>query len=289
MLIPAAIQQDAIQIIKDRITSDVYESSTAAYRSCWFCVLKGDRKSLRLVHDLQPLNLVTIRDTSTPPFVEQLAESFAGYAVYGMMDLFARYDQPPLHVESRDMTTFSSPLGPQRLTILPMGYTNVVQIYQADMSFILQEEIPHYTMPFINDLPVKSGTTRYQNEDESYKTMPETSGICRFIWEHLIVVNQILQHLQNVGATVSTTNFVLAAPDAVIVSHKCTFKGWIPHEAKGQNIQDWPDCASVRLTHIRRFLGTCGVLHIFIWNFAVIARPLVNLTRKGVPFEWGDS
>jgi hypothetical protein len=204
-----------------------------------------------------------------------------------MMDLFAGYDQHPLHVESRDMTTVSSPLRPQRLTTLPMGYTNVVQIYQADMAFILQEEIPHYTMPFINDLPVKSSTTRYQDADGSYKTMPANPGIHRFIWEHLIVVNRILQRLQNVGATVSAKKFVLAAPDVVIVGHKCTFEGRIPHEAKVQKIQDWPECVSV--THVCGFLGTCGVLRIFIRNFAAIAQPLVNLTRKGVPFEWGES
>jgi hypothetical protein len=122
------------------------------------------------------------------------------------------------------MTTFSSPLGPQRLATLPMGYTNVVQIYQADMSFILQEIIPHYTMPFIDDLLVKSGTTRYQDADGSFETILENPGIRRFIWEHLIIVNQILQYLQNVGATVSTKKFVLAAPDAVIVGHKCPFK-----------------------------------------------------------------
>jgi hypothetical protein len=80
---------------------------------------------------------------------------------------------------------------------------------------------------------------------------------------------------------------VLAAPDVVIVGRKCTFEGRIPHEAKVQKIQDWPECASV--THIHGFLGTCGVLCIFIWNFAMIAQPLVNLTRKGVPFEWGES
>ena len=74
----------------------VYELSAAAYRSRWFCVLKQDGKTLRLVHDLQPLNAVTIRDSSVPPFVEHLAKSFGGYAVYGMMDLFAGYDQQPL-------------------------------------------------------------------------------------------------------------------------------------------------------------------------------------------------
>jgi hypothetical protein len=176
------------------------------------------------------------------------------------------------------------------LTLIPTGHTrgsNSVQIYQADMSFILQEEIPHYTMPFIDDLLVKSGMTRYQDKDGSYKTILENPGIHRFIWEHLIIVNWVLQHVQNVGATVSAKKFMLAAPDVVIVGHKCTFEGRIPHEAKVQKIQDWPECVSV--AHIRGFLGTCGVLGIFIRNFAVIARPLVNLTQKGVPFEWGES
>ena len=184
------------------------------------------------------------------------------------MGLFAGYDQRPLHVESHDMTTFSSPMGPQRLTTLPMGYTNAVQIYQADMSFILQDEIPHYTMPFIDDLPAKSRMTGYQSEDGSFKTILENSGIHCFIWEHLIVINRILQHLQSVGAMLSTKKFVLAAPDVVIVRHKCTFEGWIPHKSKVQKIQDWLECSTV--THVRGFLGTCGVLHILIRNYAAI-------------------
>ena len=116
-----------------------------------------------------------------PPFVEHLAESFTGYVVYGMMDLFARYDQHPLHPDSQDLTTFNSPLGPHHLTTIPMGYTNMVQIYQADMSFILQDKIPRYSYPLINDLPIKSVTTRYENPDGSYATIPDNLGICCFI------------------------------------------------------------------------------------------------------------
>ena len=193
---------------------------------------------LQLVHDLQPLNAVTIRDSSVSPFVEHLAESFSGYVVYSMMDLFAGYDQRPLHVDSRDMTTFNSPLGPHRLTTLPMGHTNAVQIYQANMAFILQDEIPHHTMPFIDDLPVKSKTSRYQRLDGSYETIPENPGIRLFIGKHLTVVHRILQHLQNVNRTVLAKKFVLATPDATIVSHKCTSKGQVPHEAKIQKIRD---------------------------------------------------
>ena len=248
--------------IKDHITSGVYELSAAAYWSRWFCMLKQDGKTLWLVHDLQPLNAVTIRDSSVPPFIEHLAESFGGYVVYGMMDLFAGYDPCSLHMDSRDMTTFNSLLGPHRLTTLPMGHTNAVQIYQADMAFILQDEIPHHTMPFIDDLPVKSKMSQYQRPDGLYKTILENPGIRLFIWKHLTVVHEILQCLQNINATVSAKKFVLAAPDTTIVGHKCTSKGQVPHEAKIQKIRDWPECEN--LTQVRRFLGTCGMLRIFI-------------------------
>ena len=110
-----------------------------------------------------------------------------------MMDLFAGYDQCLLHPDSWDLTTFNSPLGPHCLMMIPMGYTNVVQIYQADMSFIPQDEIPCYSYPFIDDLPVKSVTTLYENLDGSYETIPYNLGICCFIWEHLQVIHQILQ------------------------------------------------------------------------------------------------
>ena len=158
-LSPLSMWADTIQIIKDQIASGIYEPSAAAYWLSWFCILKQDGKSLRLVHNLQPLNVVTICNLSMPPFIEHLAESFTRYAVYSMMDLFAGYDQRPLHPDSWDLTTFNSPLGPHCLMMIPMGYTKVVQIYQADMSFILQDEIPRYSYPLINDLPVKSVTT----------------------------------------------------------------------------------------------------------------------------------
>ena len=260
--IPPSKWNDTIQIIKDHIATGVYEPSTATYCSHWFCVLKQDGKSLRLVHDLQPLNAVTIQDLSTPPFVEHLAESFSGYVVYGMMDLFTRYDQQPLHPESWDLTTFNSFMGPYRLTTGPMGYTNVVQIYQADICFILQEEIPHHTIPFIDNVAIKTLLTWYILPDSYYETIPKNPGIQWFIWEHLQVINHILQRFENVGITVSAKKFAFAVPEVTIVGHKCTWEGRIPHEKKVQKICDWPECQN--LTQVHGFLGVCVVSFEFL-------------------------
>jgi len=283
--IPPAIYDEVVKIIKDKIQGGVYEASNTAYCSWWFCVVKKDGKSLQLIHDLQPLNAVTIKDTALPPFTDHLTEAFAGYAVYGMMDLYGGYDHRPLHPESRDLTTFGTPLGLHRLTTLPQGFANSAQIFQADTSFILQDEIPHHTIPFIDDLPVKSVKTRYQREDRLYETIPGNPGTRQFIWEHCQVIHRIIQCLENVGATISAKKFILAAPTAVILGFKCTIDGRVPEESKMQKIRDWPECKTV--TQVRGFLGMCGVLRIFIKDFSRIAHPLIKLTKKDEPFVFG--
>ena len=57
--IPPGIKDKVVQLLKEKIEAGVYEPSQSSYRSRWFCVLKKSGK-LRIVHDLQPLNKVTI-------------------------------------------------------------------------------------------------------------------------------------------------------------------------------------------------------------------------------------
>ena len=71
-----------------------------------------------------------------------------------------------------------------------------------------------------------------------------------------------------------------------IVGYTCNFEGRIPDQARVSKILNWPRCES--LTEVRGFLGTCGVVRIFVDSFAEIARPLVYLTRKNVEFVWEE-
>ena len=284
--IPPGIYDQVINVIKDKIRAGVYEPSNSSYRSRWFCVPKKDKKSLRLVHDLQPLNAVVIRDPAVPPVVESYAESFGGKACYGMFDLFVAFDQRPLDPRSRDLTTFQSPLGTHRLTCIPMGYTNAMQILHGDTTFILQDEMPMVTEPFIDDIPVKGPETRYQDHEGKFETIPENPGIRRFIWEHLGNVNRVIQRIKHAGGTFSGLKSSLCTETAVVVGHKCTMEGRLPDESRVQKILDWPICRN--LTEVRGFLGTLGTVRIFIKDFATHARPLVQLTRKDVKFEFAE-
>jgi hypothetical protein len=108
--IPTGILDQVINIFKQKIAAGVYEPSDASYRSNWFCVKKKSG-ALHIVHDLQPLNAVTIRNAAVPPFVDQFVEGMAGRACYSMLDLFVGYDHRVLDIASRDLTTFQTPLG----------------------------------------------------------------------------------------------------------------------------------------------------------------------------------
>ncbi|KZS86377.1 DNA/RNA polymerase, partial [Sistotremastrum niveocremeum HHB9708] len=90
--IPPGILEDVIKIIRDKISTGVYEPSSSSYRSRIFCVIKKDGKSLRIVHDLQPQDAVTIRDAGVPPHILEIVEEFAGRSIYSLLDLFVGYD-----------------------------------------------------------------------------------------------------------------------------------------------------------------------------------------------------
>ncbi|KAJ8463434.1 hypothetical protein ONZ45_g17581 [Pleurotus djamor] len=285
MPIPPGIYDEVIRIIKDKIASGVYEPSSSSYRSGWFCVLKKDGKSLRIVHDLRPLNAVTIKDASLPPIMETYAESHGGRACYALLDLFVGFDQRLLAERSRDLTTFQTPIGAHRLTSIPMGFTNSMQIQHGDLCFIMRDEMPHVTDPFVDDCPIKGPLSRYELSDGTYETIPENPSIRRFVFEHFTNLHRVIHRMKKFGGTFSGVKLRMCVQKAAVVGHICSYDGREADPKRVEKVRDWPIPRDI--TDVRGFLGTIGVMRIFIKDFAIHARPLVHLTRKDVPFVFG--
>jgi hypothetical protein len=283
--IPMGILDEVIQMFWEKFAAGVYEHSDASYRSRWFCVKKKSR-ALCIVHDLQPLNAITIHNSGVPPFTDQLIEGMAGSLCYSMLDLFVGYDHRTLDITSRDLTTIQSPIGTARLTCLPQGWTNAGTIFHEDVTFILEPEIPHVAHPFMDDCSIKGPPSCYKLPDGSPKTLSDNPGIHWFMWEHLNDIHHILHRLLCTGATVLAKKLFIAVSEVIILSHKCTYEGRVPDDSKIAKICDWPLCKNP--TDVCAFLGTAGFMHMWIKNYSAIARPLVNLTRKGETFIWED-
>jgi hypothetical protein len=179
-----------------------------------------------------------------------------------MFNLFVSFDQHELAVKSRDLTTFQMPPRIFQLTSIPMGYMNSMQIQHRDIMFLLQDEILHVTIPFIDNIPVKGPATRYELPNGRYKTIPGNPGIQCFVWEHLDNINHVIQQIKHAGGTFSGLKSTLCAETAVIMGHHCTYKGWVPLESCVQKIVNWPVCENI--TNVHGFLGMLGTIQMFI-------------------------
>jgi hypothetical protein len=84
------------------------------------------------------------------------------------------------------------------------------------------------------------------------------------------------------GGTFSGPKLFLCVPEIFVLGHRCTPEGRLPNESRVSAIQKWGPCQS--LSEVRAFLGTVGVVQIFIKNFSLHAHPLIKLTRKDEPF-----
>jgi len=109
-----------IELIRRKVDSGVYKTSYSSYYYQWFIVAKKDG-NLHIVHNLTPLNVITVCDSQELPLIYLYAEQCSARSIYSELDLFIEYDHCTLAEESRDYTIFDTSLGTMHLTVLPQG------------------------------------------------------------------------------------------------------------------------------------------------------------------------
>ena len=127
----------------------------------------------------------------------------------------------------------------------------VVPIFHDD---ILQPEIPHVTQPYIDDIPVRGPASRYIQSDGEPETIPENSGIRRFVWEHFQDLNRVVQQMKYCGGTFSGYKSFLCAPEITVLGHRCTIDERLPEQSRVDKIIKWAPCrdqSDVRAFHYR--------------------------------------
>jgi hypothetical protein len=273
--IPKALVPIVCDMLRERLQAGVLEPCYGPYRNPWFLVKKKNGK-YRLVNAAMEYNKHTVRDANLPPSVDEFSEEFAGCQLASLIDFFSGYDQVPLDEKSRDITAFHTPLGLLRQTTLPQGATNSVAQFVRIVTKILEDLIPHDCMPFLDDVGVKGPTTTYNNTE----VLP---GVRKFVMEHIQALDRTLERIERAGCTIGPKS-QFCMNGVVLVGFVCGAEGRTPETAKVIKILEWRPCANVR--EARAFIGVCVYYRIWIPDFAVLAKPIYRLFKKGVAWEW---
>jgi hypothetical protein len=225
ILVPRVLLPKLVNLLKEKMEMGILEPSMAPYSNRWFTVPKKSG-ALRFIQDMQPANRVTIKNKGSGPIVDEVAEAFAGQAIYSIGELYSGYDQFQLAIESRDLTTIKTPLGLVRMYTLPQGATNSVAHMQSTMNQILRDFVSEKTIHFVDDIPIKGC-------QEGAKDLTLDTDGCRiFVKNHITDVDRILERLEEVDLTLSIYKSKFGFDEILIVGYLCGRYGRKPNPEK---------------------------------------------------------
>jgi len=277
--IPKALEGAALEILRTRLRKGILEEGHGPNRNPWFLVKKKDG-SCRLINSATRMNGVTIRDAFAPPGAENFSEDFGMCEILSLLDIWSGYDQVPLAEESRDLTTFATPLGLLRMCTLPQGATNSPAQFMRIMTRILYDLIPHCCRAFLDDIVIKGPTTTYNDE-----CLPDQPGIRRYVYEHLQNIDKVLLNIELAGCTIAVKKSQWLQKTATVVGYLCGSGGRRPDQANIIKIMEWKECSN--LTEVRSFVGMTGFYKIWIEKYSEITIPFQKLMKKNATFQWG--
>jgi hypothetical protein len=221
--------------------------------SPWGCpalFVKKKDESLRLCVDYRPLNAVTIKNKYSLPRIDVLFDQLVGAKVFSKIDLHSGYHQIKIRASDIPKTAFSTRYGLYEYLVRSFGLTNA------------PAELDKFVVVFIDDILVYS-----KNEAEHTK--------------HLHTVLQRLRD-HRLYAKLSKCEFWLR--EIKFLGHTISQDGVSVDPEKVQEVMNWKPPTTVR--QIRSFLGLAGYYRRFIPDFSRIAKPMTELLKKGVKYEW---
>ena len=263
--VPQAYRELVRSELREMLAAGIIKPSESSWAAPIVLVKKRDG-SLRLCVDYRRLNAVCKPDPYPMPRVDELLDQLGKAQFITTLDLARDYWQVPMAEESRNMTAFITPFGQFEFTVMPFGLSGAPGTFQRIMDGVVvgKEE---FAAAYLDDLVIYSST-----------------------WtEHLAHIEAILQKLREAGLTAKPAKCRFGMKESVYLGH-VVGKGTVkPEASKLQAVEDYPIPETKQ--QLRRFLGLAGYYRRFIRNFATVASPLTDLTRKSEPnhIQWSPT
>ncbi|WVZ97827.1 hypothetical protein U9M48_043337, partial [Paspalum notatum var. saurae] len=221
--------------------------------------------SWRMCVDCRAINKITIRYRYRIPRLDDMLDELSGAIIFTKIDLRSGYHQIRMKLGDEWKTAFKTKFGLYEWLVMPFGLTNAPSTFMRLMNEVLRPFVGLFVVVYFDDILIYS------------RTMEEHL-------EHLSVVFDALRTARLFGNMEKCT---FCTQRVSFLGYVVTPQGIEVDSSKIDAIRDWPTPTTV--TQIWSFLGLAGFYRRFVCDFSSIAAPLHELTKKGVPFAWGDS
>ena len=262
---PFSVREEVAKQIERMQAAKVIQPSTSPWASPVVMVRKKDGTH-RFCIDYRQLNAVTRADTYPLPRIDDLLDQLGQCHYFSTLDLASGYWQIRMSPASREKTAFTTPQGLYEFLVMPFGLTNAPAVFQRLMQRLVTglnpASGPDFVAVYIDDILVFSPTLE----------------------QHLSHLRAVIERISEAGLKLKPSKCLFVRSEVEYLGHLITPEGLKPNSRLVAAVRDFPRPTNV--SGVRRFLGLSSYYRRFIRNFAKIAEPLRELTRKNATFTW---
>ena len=224
---------------------------------------KGTSGAYRLVCDYRGLNKVLTKDAYPLPRVDDLIDNLKDARCFTVLDMKTSFYQFKVKASDRPKTAFVCCEGLFQYERMSMGMSNSTSCIQRTLETLFAD-MKDSVAVFIDDIIIFS-------ENEA---------------QHEKAVAKVLGRLEGAQLTLKPEKCQFFKSEVEYLGHLVTEKGFYPLYKNIQKIVNYP--VPQNLTQLRSFVGLAAFYRKFVKNFADLAKPLTEMTKKGRAWSWGS-
>ncbi|XP_036001790.1 uncharacterized protein LOC118565513 [Fundulus heteroclitus] len=256
-------QQSADHQIQQSLRAGLARQSHSSWASPIVMVRKKDG-TYRLCIDYRALNDCTIKDAYPLPRIQDTLDTLSSAKWFSTLDLASGYWQVELTPRARKAAAFCSRNGLFEWNVMPFGLCNAPATFQRLMDRVLAGMQWETCLVYLDDIIV----------------------LGRDVPEMLERLGQVFHRLHQANLKLKPAKCFLFRRQVAYLGHIVSEDGVATDPSKVQKVQEWHTPSSIQ--EVRRFIGLASYYRRFVKDFASIAEPLHNLTKKHARFQWSE-
>ena len=206
--------------------------------------------------DYRKLNNITKKDSFPLPRIDDVLDLLHGQKFFTTLDLASGYWQIEMDESSKEKTAFIVDNNLYEWNRLSFGLTNAPGTFQRLMNYVLRSVIGKKCLVYLDDIIVFAKTRE----------------------EHLANLECIFNLLKEADLKLGLSKCKFMCESVQYLGHVISAKGITPDPEKIEQLKNYKRPTTI--VEIQSFLGLASYYRRFIKNFAEIAHPLIELTKK---------
>ena len=247
--------------VNKMLKEGIIKPSTSPWSSPVVLVKKKDGK-IRFCVDYRALNSVTVKDKYPLPLINDALECLSHCKLFTTLDCVSGYWQVPLEEEDKSKTAFITRDGLFEFETMPFGLCNAPSTFQRLMDLVMNGIKWKKVMIYLDDIIIFSKNFE----------------------QHLLDLEDVFNRLRNSNLKLKSSKCNFARTSINYLGHIISQHGIQMDPEKIKAVKDFP--VPKKIKQLQTFLGLSGYYRRFIKNYAKIAKPLFDLLKKNVKFEW---